>query len=118
MDEHYTEYNVYKVTESTNLHIKWANKLLTEHKPWQLAKKPENTQYLRCLIHVVMETLRVNGILLQPVIPNISRVLLDRLGIPEDERMIRDIYFGDRQISDIKLGPPHGVLFPKLEENT
>lgn len=96
------------------MYIKWANKLIADNKPWQLKKKEEDLQFLKCLIHVVMETLRVNGIILQPIVPNLTDQLLGRLGIPSNERMVKNIHFGSKEISERRLGESDGVLYPKI----
>ncbi|XP_076096792.1 methionine--tRNA ligase, mitochondrial-like isoform X1 [Mytilus galloprovincialis] len=114
VDEHYNEYNIYKVIECVMMYIKWANKLIADNKPWQLKKKEEDLQFLKCLIHVVMETLRVNGIILQPIVPNLTDQLLGRLGIPSNERMVKNIHFGSKEISERRLGKSDGVLYPKI----
>jgi methionyl-tRNA synthetase len=73
--------------------------------------------HLKCLLHIVFETLRVNGIILQPIIPKLSNVLLDRLGISKEERMVKHISLKTNQQRDTKLGQPINVLFPRIQQD-
>lgn len=54
-------------------------------KPWELKKNPDHEE-LNTVLHLTIETLRVCGILLQPVIPNICENLLNKLGVPKNAR--------------------------------
>ena len=67
------------------------------------------------MIHMALETLRVGGILLQPVIPKLAQTLLDRLGIPEDKRMVehaRTSYLNSPEC--LPLGPNTGPLLERI----
>lgn len=58
-----------------------------------------------------LETLRVCGVLLQPVMPTSMKALLDRLGSPQ-ARMARDAAFGSS--GNHALGQSTGHLFRKF----
>lgn len=61
------------------LHL--ANIFFETHKPWELKKNPETQPELDAILHVTLETLRICGIILQPIIPDLSEKLLDKLQI-------------------------------------
>jgi methionyl-tRNA synthetase len=67
-----------------------ANRFFESQKPWELCKKNESS-HVNSVLHLTMETLRVCGILLQPIVPALSSALLTKLQIPEEKRMWRDI---------------------------
>ncbi|KAK3776360.1 hypothetical protein RRG08_059147 [Elysia crispata] len=90
--------------------LHWANAFVQTHEPWVLSKivasgtmaegrhdKRSQQEYeiqaaqahLDIVLHVAMETLRVSGIILQAVVPDLSARLLTRLGISESERTYR-----------------------------
>ena len=72
--------------------VRACNLLVQEYAPWILAKSQNgesDQQKLHKLIFIVYETLRVSGILLQPIVPALSKDLLDRLGVHENERFSR-----------------------------
>ena len=98
------------------------NEFVHRHEPWKLAKNPDEKPWLDTIIHVTMETLRVSGILLQPVIPKMASKLLDRLGIEGTERHWENLecfktcqgktggYYSK------SLGKSEGVMFKKIKK--
>ncbi|CAH8863737.1 unnamed protein product [Trichobilharzia szidati] len=69
--------------------IRLANAFITRHTPWH-EKDSLRRQYI---LSVVAEALRICGFLLQPVIPNLSLRLLNRLGVYAAD--------GDKQSSNV-----------------
>lgn len=88
--EHYESCNFYKGINSTIAVLHAANKFFEVQKPWELRKKQETSQ-LNAVLHLTMETLRVCGIVLQPIVPDLCDALLSKLGVSPDSRMWRDI---------------------------
>jgi methionyl-tRNA synthetase len=88
--EHFLVCNFYKGIDCivTTLHA--ANRFFESQKPWELCKK-HLTPHLNSVLHLTLETLRVCGILLQPIVPELSDTLLRKLGIPKEKRMWKDI---------------------------
>lgn len=70
--------------------LRACNAYVQHEQPWILAKSSTNQdkQRLRNLIFVTLECLRIGGILLQPIVPQISKQLLDILNIPLTHRTI------------------------------
>merc|ERR1719402_1892515 len=75
----YEGFNFYQGISSIMDVLRLTNVFVQEEKPWELKKT--DLERLRFVLHVTFESLRVCGIILQPVVPNISKMLLDKLGI-------------------------------------
>lgn len=88
----YDDYAFSRALDKLLTHIYWANGLVQAHAPWVLAKSSdaESQRHLKTILHVAMETLRICGILLQPVIPVLSDRMLTRLGVSQTDRGIAD----------------------------
>ncbi|CAH8863741.1 unnamed protein product [Trichobilharzia szidati] len=71
--------------------IRQANAFITRHTPWH----EKDSLRRQCILSVVAEALRICGFLLQPVIPNLSLRLLNRLGVYNSEAD------GDKQSSNV-----------------
>ncbi|KAI8374407.1 tRNA synthetases class I (M)-domain-containing protein [Radiomyces spectabilis] len=88
-----------------------ANRHFTDNEPWNLVKDPSQKARLDTVLHYAMESCRIAGILLQPVMPTKMNHLLTRLGVAQDKRTLADAQLsGDRR----PLGIDSGVLFPRL----
>lgn len=85
---HYGAYNFYKAVDAIIGTLHLANNFFESMRPWQLKKSPDTLRELHAVLHVTMETLRVAAILLQPVIPNLSGRLLNKINIAQEERLV------------------------------
>lgn len=83
---HYRNYHFYKAVDAVVKVLHLANLFFETHKPWELRKKPELQKELDVILHITMETLRICGIILQPIIPAMTCKLLDKLNISRDCR--------------------------------
>lgn len=83
---HYKAYNFYLAVDQIIEVLHTANNLFETTKPWMLAKT-EETQKLETVLCVTLETLRICGIILQPIVPQLSAHLLDKLRVRTDRRM-------------------------------
>ncbi len=72
--------------------LRVCNGYVQHEQPWLLAKSSNDIdqQRLQTLIYLTLECLRICGILLQPIIPSISKQLLDILDIEQTERTLHD----------------------------
>jgi methionyl-tRNA synthetase len=61
-----------------------ANRYFANNEPWKLAKS--DPARMRVVLFTTIETLRVAGVLLQPVMPAAMGKLLDLLGVAPDRR--------------------------------
>lgn len=105
--------HIYRAIDEILAQLRSTNEFVQHHQPWELKKDSNKAAYLEVVLHVTMQTLRVTGILLQPMIPNIAKQLLDRLNIPLDERAISNAK-GSCSGGD-SLGCDSGVLYKRLK---
>lgn len=88
----YEKYNLHRVVDSvmTTLHV--ANQMVEFHKPWQLRKETDDKSRdeLKAVISMALETARISGLVLYPVVPGLSNNLLNLLNVPDDERKWTD----------------------------
>ncbi|XP_050310423.1 methionine--tRNA ligase, mitochondrial [Anthonomus grandis grandis] len=114
---HYDDYNFYKCADAIVATLHSANLFFESLKPWELKKSPETKEDLDAALHLAMECLRVCGILLQPLTPNISEALLDKLSVLRSERTFEDsrrFSWENREFSGRKLGAGSAVLFKRI----
>lgn len=75
----------------------------------------ESRQKAQITLYHCLESLRIVGTLLQPVIPRAMDRMLGKLGVPSDERSWNSAQFnrdsGGRQLPKDKL-----ILFPRLHQ--
>ncbi|NCU73152.1 MAG: methionine--tRNA ligase [Candidatus Fonsibacter ubiquis] len=65
------------------------NKYVNDSAPWSL--KDDNLEKRNIIIYTVLEFVRKISILLQPIIPEKTKIILDSLNVKEDERFIKNI---------------------------
>ncbi len=73
---------------SRALEVAWSviariDKMITEAKPWDLAKDDTQSQTLNAVLYRAAETLRWLSVLLYPVMPEASQKLAEQLGLAE-----------------------------------
>jgi methionyl-tRNA synthetase len=66
-----------------------ANRYFAAAEPWKLAKSDPGR--MKLVLYTTLETLRIVGVLLQPVMPAAMTKLLDLLAVPPSERTFADI---------------------------
>ncbi|ORX93566.1 methionyl-tRNA synthetase [Basidiobolus meristosporus CBS 931.73] len=91
-----------------------ANKHFGDNAPWNLVKQPSESARLQTVLRYSYEALRTAGILLQPVMPEKSQILLNKLAVPPSERSFKHSSLGMGWKTSVPLGPDCGVLFPRL----
>ncbi len=89
-----------------------ANRYFANAEPWRLAKS--DPARMRAVLYVTLETLRIAGILLQPVMPSAMAKLLDLVGARADRRSFADL--ATRLTPGTALPPPSPV-FPRYAES-
>jgi methionyl-tRNA synthetase len=100
--------------------IRLANRYIVTSEPWVLAKDPAKTSRLKTVLYNLIETLRLIGLVLVPVMPETSRKMAAALGITEnqsaDQNLIDHGSWGLMQPgTKIQLG---ASLFPRLDKKT
>lgn len=89
--DHYSEYNFYKGLDEIMSCLRATNAFVQNQKPWTLTKDTGDAPLLNTIVHIAMESLRVCGLLLQPVTPNLSDQLLMKLGVPDSDRNVNSL---------------------------
>ena len=111
MGKSYADFQFYDGLVAVMDTLRATNSMVQEEQPWVLGKTdPERRDWV---LAVVLESLRVCGVLLQPCIPSISSKLLDRLNVPMAERdwqASKPILRGQSR----PLGEDRGVLISKI----
>lgn len=93
--------------------ISRANKYIDETTPWVLAKDPAQKDVLENSLYHLVETLRIIGILLRPVMPESTVQLFKYLNVPTDHQTFETRIFGHHPVYTVekKVTP----LFPRLD---
>jgi methionyl-tRNA synthetase len=86
------------------------NKYVNDSAPWSL--KEDNIEKRNVIIYTVLEFIRKISILLQPIIPEKSKIILDSLNIKEEERFIKNINKNFSLKQEIKIQKIN-ILFKK-----
>ncbi|KAL4160730.1 hypothetical protein PRNP1_001292 [Phytophthora ramorum] len=107
------------------------NRYFTITEPWILSKtlkKPENVtseeykatrERLDTVLYLSIDAVRMSTILLQPVVPNAAKKILDYLAVPKDKRSFTEatLLCDDEQIMGIVLNNAKSfVTFPKVQK--
>ncbi|XP_072292182.1 methionine--tRNA ligase, mitochondrial [Eucyclogobius newberryi] len=119
---YYEDMHVYKALEAINACVRQTNGFVQRHAPWKLSRQNiEEKHWQDTIIHVALECLRIYGLLLQPVVPQISNKLLSKLGVKPNERNWAALNFLPRfhgmecPFEGRILGTDTDVLFNRLE---
>ena len=83
------------------MRVAQANMLMTEARPWAAETPPAVAADVQAL---VFETLRQTGILLQPVMPEKTALLLDAFGMTTGKSKLEDDAFGRMGIGVVSHG--------------
>jgi methionyl-tRNA synthetase len=86
------------------------NKYVNDSAPWSI--KEDNLEKRNVIIYTVLEFIRKVSILLQPIIPEKSQIILDSLNIKEDERFIKNLNKNFSLKQEIKIKKIN-ILFKK-----
>lgn len=81
VDTYVTKMNEYKVSEAIETVMNLArrsNKYIDETMPWALAKE-ENKDRLKTVLYNLIETVRILGVILEPIMPETSNKILDEI---------------------------------------
>ncbi|MEO0948874.1 MAG: methionine--tRNA ligase, partial [Cyanobacteria bacterium J06641_5] len=79
----YSELAIHRACEEILTLVDAVNKYLDERAPWTLFKQGKQTEVER-VIYSVLESIRLAGYLLAPVIPNLSNKIYQQLGFADD----------------------------------
>src|SRR6266568_3138728 len=92
------------------------DKMISDAKPWDLAKDASQRQTLNAVLYRAAESLRWLSVLLYPVIPNAARDAYAQLGLTDDPSKIHP---GDLKWGELSEGVETGEikpLFPRIDK--
>jgi len=110
-----TKMDEYKVSEAIEAVMNLArrsNKYIDETMPWTLAKE-ENKDRLKTVLYNLIETVRILGVLLAPVMPDTSKKILDEINT--DVRLLDSVKDFGGYIAETKVGEAK-PLFNRIDE--
>ena len=110
---HYFSANFSSVINEIMDCLRLNNTFINDTKPWLLAKQDSDVQRLDSILLITLEALRVSAILLQPIVPNISDKVLNKLNISSSNRQWIDAKhtFGSQQNL---LNQQNSIIFAKI----
>lgn len=116
-EQHYEDFNFYKVVDTTIATLHSANKFFETLKPWELRRRADDAalKELHVILHVTMECLRVVAILLQPIIPELTDHLLNKLNVPNNQRSYRNSKELGWKSAERQLSPDSAVIFKRIQ---
>lgn len=96
--------------------VRLTNKLFDEIKPWILVKNDPDSGTLTSAIYIALEVIRINAILLQPIVPSYSEKLLSKLGVAREESLwsYSVPYLGARSREESALNTIKIIPFKKI----
>jgi methionyl-tRNA synthetase len=107
---------------SQALEILWTviariDKLISDAKPWELAKDENQAETLNAILYRAAETLRWLCVLLYPVMPDATREIYNQSGLSEDisKTNPENLKWGELQ-SGTKIGETKAV-FPRIDKS-
>ena len=92
--------------------VRRANKYIDETAPWVLAKDESKKEELNDVMYHLYEAIRIVAILVNPVMPDASNIILEELGVSE-QISFENIEYGYTQNSEVTKTPV--VLFKRLD---
>ena len=87
-----------------------ANLYLNDREPWKLIKDSSNTEIVANDIYSVLESCRIIGVLLNPLVPNLSIRILDQLNIDSNNILFKNSLSWGQLDPIKKLNKPFPVM--------
>jgi len=103
---------IHKYVNALVITVRETNKYIDEMAPWGLKKT--DTERMKTVLYVLLESIRCIAIMYQPLIPTSSNLILDQLSVPKDERTFRHLETNKIE-HGAPIAKPFGV-FPRIEE--
>ena len=105
------KYDIYNAFEEVIKLSSLANEFINDNAPWVLKKS--DPEKLNSVLYILLETIRIIGISLNPLIPMSSDKILDSLGIGSEFRTFK--YMNkDFSLKSGSLLPQPEVIFPRI----
>ena len=118
VEMHFLDFNYYLGIDAIMETLRITNEYIQKEEPWVLKKTDLNR--LNYVLTLGLESLRVTGILLQPVVPKSSDLLLKKIGVPNSSRLWSDaeslvLHNNEMKNNFTSFSKERLVLFPKIE---
>ena len=126
-DESFESLRIDRGVDAIMAVLREANLFLQSARPWKMDASLEQER-IRVVLYVIMETLRVCGILLQPIVPGLAGRVLDVIGVEKEERTVirlKDdltplhrvtlVRGSEDSAVDVPLKSIHTPLYPRLQ---
>lgn len=112
----YSEYNFHLVVDAILATLHVSNGFFEATKPWELKNSNEEwkKKRLETIIGITLESLRICGVIFQPIIPNYSKRLLDRLNVHNDFRFWKDTKVNLPKASQYLVDLDSNILFKRI----
>jgi methionyl-tRNA synthetase len=92
------------------------NQYIDAQAPWSLRKT--DPERMTAVLATLVQAIRDLAILIRPVVPSSADILLDQIGVPQEERGMASLADADAYVrhagSGFTLAPPMPI-FPRLE---
>tara|TARA_B100000242_G_scaffold193264_1_gene139342 strand:- start:1545 stop:1994 length:450 start_codon:yes stop_codon:yes gene_type:complete len=85
VENYIKNFNIYKLDQAANEVLSLAintNLYLNDNQPWLLIKEKDKLSYVKEIIYSVLESTRIIGLLLLPLLPELSSKINEQLGSP------------------------------------
>ena len=93
--------------------VRRANKYIDETAPWVLAKDETKKEELNSVMYHLYEAIRIVAVLVQAVMPDASKVILEELAVNEENQKFENIKYGKTEKAEVTKTPI--VLFKRLD---
>jgi methionyl-tRNA synthetase len=112
---YFDEFAFSKALEEAWSIVARADKMISDAKPWDLAKDASQQETLHAVLYRAAESLRWLSVLLYPVMPNATREIYAQLGMSDDLSKIdpAELIWGELGTSQIGEVRP---LFPRIDK--
>jgi methionyl-tRNA synthetase len=113
---HFDDFSFSRALEEAWAVVAYVDKMISDAKPWDLAKDSSQRQTLNAVLYRAAETLRCLSVILYPVLPSASREIYRQLGLTGDVATISPakLHWGELpegiQIGEVK------PLFPRIDK--
>jgi methionyl-tRNA synthetase len=92
------------------------DKMISDAKPWELAKQADQTEILETVLYRAAESLRWLGVLLSPVMPTAARSIFQQLGLDQDPAVIDPATLKWGQLPEGTLIGAVEAIFPRIDK--
>lgn len=112
---HYDSFNVYLTVDEVIKVLHSANRFVENYKPWELRRDPKMSARLDSVLGLIFETLRITSIVLQPVIPEMTARLLNKINISINQRNWNNLRLQIDSQPERSLNNDNAILFKRIK---